>query len=148
MNHIITYNSILSMCRELSSFEGRRLIDSQGESIYPEVLITAQDEPFITRFIKEGASAIHSAIRYALADVSADANKVSFSPVVGNGLERASDATKLLTETLAMYVMQRWLADKADDRAKAYALIYDNMLASLTRVAHRKYAPTLSDYDD
>lgn len=137
---------IFNKCQDLSSFEGRRIKDAQGQSLYPIVHITEQDKPYIDILTSEAMSAVHASARYAFADVSYDNSGINVTFVDGNAKNVSGDVEKVLTECIAMYVMQQWLSDKDETRSKAYELIYTNMLASFTRLAYRKHAPNLSDY--
>lgn len=142
----IAYTDIYDMCQDLSSFEGRRITNASGESMYSDVHITTQDEPFVRTFVDEAVSLVHSATRYAIRDVTRDTTKITLTPTAGSVLETSVNAKKVLTETLSMFVMRCWLEDKSAERSKAYGLMFDSMLASFVRLTYRKNAPNLSDY--
>lgn len=142
----ISYADIFSKCQDLSSFEGRRLKDVNGESLYPIVHITEQDEPLILSLVAQGLASIHASSRYAFDDITYNTNGATVTFVDGNAKNISGDATKVLSECVAMYVMQQWLLDKDETRAKAYELMFTNMLGSFTRLAYRKHAPDLNNY--
>lgn len=142
----ILLTDIFSQCQDLSSFEGRRIKDAQGQSLYPIVHITEQDKPLIDVHIHGAMSTIHAGARYAISDVSYDDTSISITFVDGNAKNISGDAEKVLKECISMYVMQHWLEDKDEARSKAYELMYTNLLASFARLAYRKHAPSLEDY--
>ena len=142
----IAYDDIFSKCQMLSSFEGGRLTDAQGESLYPVVHITDQDKPLIKHLTGQAMTAVHAAARYAFEDVS-QGDEISIALLAGNAKVSSSDAQKTLEECLAMYVMQYWLENKEPERSKAYGTMFENMLGAFTRLAYRKHAPSLNDYE-
>lgn len=144
----ITYESIIEQCKTLSSFEGSRLTDAQGESLYPIVRITEQDEPLIKSYAEQAVEHIHASARYAIGNVSySDATKITLTYNAGNALGNVpNDTAKVLNECIAMYVMQKWLENKSEERAKAYELMFTNLLATFKMLAHNKPKPSLSNY--
>lgn len=142
----ILYEDIFDKCQGLSSFEGRRLKDASGKSMYPEVHITEQDKPLIQVLAYGAMTAVHAAARYAVEDVEYTDEGITVLFIDGNAKNVSGDAQKVLTECLSMHIMQHWLEDKEPKRSEAYGGMYQNLLASFTRLAYRKYAPSLKNY--
>ena len=148
MSTKIYYEEIYDKCRDLSSAEGRRIMDAEGKSLYEAVHLTAQDKPLVFTMADEAASMVQAALRYAITDIAYDPDGGTITFVEGNALNKRSNADKLMLEALSAYVMMRWLDDKSRERSDAYKLIYENMLAAYVRTAYSKQAPKLSDYED
>lgn len=144
----IKYEDIYAKCRDLSSVEGRRIVNAEGESLYDIVHLTEQDKPIVNTMADEAASVVQAAMRYAITDIVYDAEGGTITFVEGNVLNKKSNADKLMMEAISAYVMMRWLDDKSRERSDAYKLIYENMLAAYVRTAYSKQAPKLSDYED
>lgn len=145
---ILEYDDIFDKVQMLSSYEGGRITDAQGESLYEEVHVTEQDKDRIIQLARESCTAIQAAARYAFEDVSYDATGVTMQFGTGNNMNQNSSALQVAKEVVVSYIMQHWLEDKNAERSKSWGEVFTNMLASLVRIAYRKHAPKLDDYDD
>lgn len=147
---LIQFENIFSKCQDLSSFEGGRLTNANGESLYDEVHITNQDRVLIHHLVDMATSTLHSSARYAFTDImqSEDGESIYIDLAPSNALDSGEKNSKLVEETIVTFVLMKWLEDKNVERSKAYEVMFNNMLASFVRVAYRKHAPNLDDYED
>ena len=139
-------SDILDDCVALSSYEGRRLTDGSGNSLYEVVHITTQDTDFVTRHILTAADMLFAHARYVLRDMEVTGTAILFSYEPSSGIASLSNREKLIREILSSHAMMLWLADKSPERSEAYKLMTENLLASFDRSAHRKVKPNLEDY--
>lgn len=144
----IELTDILTQVQMLSAFEGRRIVDANGQSMFEEVLVTEQDSDFISHLVDDCCTAIHAAARYAFNEVVYDDGEVTLTFNHRSAMAESASAEKVATEVVSAYVMQHWLEDKSAERSKAYEQMFADLLASLVRLAHSKRAPKLEDYDD
>lgn len=147
---VITFQSIYEQAEELSIFEGRRIRDAQGESLYSTIAITEQDKPIVARYAADAAYLLEARV---LAIDSVTIGTPSGSTATADNahditISFVSDAnllTNVDNETrsvITAYVMWQWLSDKDETRHKAYELIFTTALSALRSSIKRK-RPTL-----
>ncbi len=113
--------NIYAKCRLLSSFEGGRLTDGQGESMYAQVHMTDQDTPLIDGLTDKGAEWLNGRFSSTLGGVSLN------DAVPGE----TRGAQKMAEEIVAARVMAGWLEDKSKERSESYARMADQMALAL-----------------
>ncbi len=147
---LVKFENIFGKCQDLSSFEGRRLTAANGESLYDDVHITSQDRVLIHSYVDMAVSTLQSSARYAITDImqSENGEDIYIDLAPSNALDSGEKNIKLIEETIATFIMWKWLEDKGVERANAYKSMFENMLASFMRIAYRKHAPNLDDYED
>ena len=138
----IAFADIFSTCQELSEFEGRRIKDASGESLYSEVLITEQDEALVSRLAADAAYLLEARIlSIDSSEVNPATHDITITFVADALLKTASEDE--VTHVIASYVLWKWLEDKDETRHKAYELIFTTALSAL-RSSIRRKRPTLS----
>ena len=139
----ITFEDIFSQSQDLSSYEGRTIVNGDGESMYESVHLTEQDMPIVNVSISHALSQIAAALRLVINDVARTADGgVVITLVKDRTLNVGGCTDKAMKELLASYVMYEWLQDKSETRSEAYKLIFENMLAAIRSTISRK-RPTL-----
>lgn len=141
----LTYNNIFNRCQDISSYEGGRIVDDKGDSMYSVVHMTEQDKPLIEEYVKQSVESIRTQLYYAIDSISEDAEGVSISFISDQRLNAdTAEARKSTESVITSYVMWQWLADKSDERAKAWSEIYNEMLRVMP-MHTRKKKPVLDE---
>lgn len=118
-----------------SSFEGGRLTDGQGESLYAQTRITDQDSPLISDMIDRAVEQLNG-------QFSSTLGEVALKNDMGNTeAEESTGTQKVVEELVATNVMARWLEDKSKERSESYARMYSQMAHAL----RTKLKPTLME---
>lgn len=128
----IEFDSMFTRCQELSSFEGRRLTDGQGNSMYEQAHITDQDKPLIQGMVRK-------AVEMANSRLSSSVGEIGFSLTTSQQVQ--TGALKLLEEIVAAYVMYLWLEDKSKERSDCYLAMTEQMMSAF----RSRVRPTLMD---
>ena len=118
---VIEFDSMFTRCQELSSFEGRRLTDGQGNSLYADTHITEQDKPLIQTLVRK-------AVEMANSRLSSSVGDIAFSTT--HSQQEQTRAQKLLEEIVTAYVMYLWLEDKSKERSNCYKEMTEQMTAA------------------
>ena len=114
---------MFTRCQELSSFEGRRLTDGQGNSMYEQAHITDQDKPLIQGMVRK-------AVEMANSRLSSSVGEIGFSLTPSQQVE-----------IVAAYVMYLWLEDKSKERSDCYLAMTEQMVSAF----RSRVRPTLMD---
>lgn len=139
----ISFAEIFQKAQDLSSYEGRTLRDENGDSLYPSVHLTEQDEPIVIGYVAHGLPQIASALRIAVTSAVQGADGGALiSLVTDRTLNTGACSKPSFIEMLAAYVMYMWLQDKDATRSEAYKLIFGNMVDAVKSTISRK-RPTL-----
>lgn len=137
----IPFADIFSTCQELSEFEGRRIKNASGESIYSEVLITEQDEALVSHLAADAAYLLEARIlSIDSSEIDPGTHDITITFAEDAQLKTASEDEVL--HVIASYVLWKWLEDKDETRHKAYELIFTTALNAL-RGSIRRKRPTL-----
>lgn len=148
----IAAEDVAKKCVDLSSYEGRRLTDGSGNSLYEAVHITEQDYDLIDEYTREAAHMLSANARYVIADLNIedwdsdhDQRELEFA-CVSSRLADTAQYSQIMLDFIALFAMYKWLEDKAKDRSEAYKLMADNMMTAFIRQSHKKPKPNLEDY--
>lgn len=138
----ISFASIFTRCQNASSYEGQRLRDSEGKSLYEVVHITEIDKTLIYEYALECAGLIAKELRFALEGVSyVDKGDTTFNFITDLSLHGRTDDTNMKKDiegTITAYVMWTWLSNKDTNRSNVWHAIYDTMFKSLPRGIYRR----------
>lgn len=141
----LTYSDIISRCKDISAYEGGRINDANGNSMFSIVRITEQDYDLLKEFVKQSATTISEIIRFAIEDTQFDATGVTFTFLSDTRLHGdCNDTEEAIEGTIVSYVMTQWLSNKSTERTKAWSEIYAEQIRLLPR-AFKKKRPTLDN---
>lgn len=145
---IITIEGVVDNCTRLSSFEGRRAVNKDGTSNYPEVHITSQDAPLIKDHVKQGCNTLQGMLGRLVTDITFGDNTFTFTFTYDGRRTSLATLENMLTEAVASYVMSKWIDETKPDRVKFYSDMLNEMAIAITKALTFKSRPTLSNIDD
>ena len=147
----ITYSSVISRCKMLSSYEGRDRYDATGKDLYEKINIADQDEPLIKDYLSKSLVAVREALDDMITEIAMTGTTPNYTAETWTLRtdQRRYDKkgypslSKHIDEALASSVMTAWLSyNKIEDRAGFYQTVYDNEMKLISDNLHTKAAPT------
>lgn len=140
----INYSDIFEKAQMFSSFEGGRLYDGNGETLFPVVNITDQDSDLISEYSKQAVNQIASTLRFAIDSTTITDSVYTLTFVTDTALNTNRNTTQHIQEAIVAYVMEKWLENKSPERSASYKQIFTDMLGTLVHATNR-VRPTLDD---
>lgn len=129
----ITYASIIDRCKMLSAFEGGEATAGDGQSRFPDIIITRQDEPLVKSYIDQAVQQTYNKLEKIIASTSsALTDALSWTLRSDTLWPEAKSGRQLdrhIEETIVAWTMQCWLDYKHSERSKFYGEMFINYIS-------------------
>lgn len=145
----IRYADVMEQLRKLSSFEGREVVDASGNSKYPELHITGQDEDLLKDYAKQGAGELVALLGSIVAADMYDTEGIKIELGQLDCTRFSSDMmAQLSREAVSAYAMSKWMhLHRETERTEFYNGLFDDMVEACKRTTYKKRKPSLDIYN-
>lgn len=126
----IEFANIWEKACRLSRFEGRRMTDAQGESMYDAVALDDRDAPFAYDFVRRAAATLGAALGHVVESCTEGGDGGVEVVFVDEKRLRVPDVDTLAM-LMAVRVMEQWLADKSKERSTYYGEMFAEVLTTV-----------------
>lgn len=142
MELTITYSEVFERCKMLASFEARDHFDESGDSLYPESILTEQEQTLVYGWLSSAALVIEENIARLVLSATPAADSITWHLRLSERWN--SQRTQLATyiqEALVSYALYKWYEMKWPENVAKFKTLWDESLQRIISNVFRRRQP-------